>query len=134
MSQPDKNYNPRWNLSIGREDRTEICLRAHRHIAMESYSGDVWCLVVPTGAYVTRRNGKTAITGNSAHWHNASDAIIIVHLLDREKGRSEVEVAKSRYPDQIGRVGSVFVNWDRAQYRFRFPNESEPEMGMDDNP
>src|SRR5699024_2542394 len=29
------------------------------------YEGVVWCLTVPTGAFVVRRNGKVFVTGNS---------------------------------------------------------------------
>ena len=29
------------------------------------YEGIVWCLTVPTGAFVVRRNGKVFVTGNS---------------------------------------------------------------------
>src|SRR5699024_1157830 len=29
------------------------------------YEGVVWCLTVPTGAFVARRNGKVFVTGNS---------------------------------------------------------------------
>src|SRR5699024_1108222 len=29
------------------------------------YEGVVWCLTVPTGALVVRRNGKVFVTGNS---------------------------------------------------------------------
>ncbi len=31
----------------------------------EHYSGEVWCLTVPTGAFVARRSGRPFITGNS---------------------------------------------------------------------
>ena len=46
------------------------------------YSGKVWCLTVPTGAFVARRDGRPFITGNSGFpkAHNASKAI------DRELG------------------------------------------------
>ena len=34
-------------------------------ISPEWYEGEVWCLKVPTGAFVVRRNGKIFVTGNS---------------------------------------------------------------------
>lgn len=33
----------------------------------KQYTGDVYCLVVDTGAFVIRRNGKVSITGNCVH-------------------------------------------------------------------
>ncbi len=33
--------------------------------SVEHYVGDVWCVRVPTGAFVARRNGKVFVTGNS---------------------------------------------------------------------
>lgn len=46
------------------------------------YTGKVWCLRVPTGAFVARRNGKVFVTGNSGFpkSHDVSKA------LDREAG------------------------------------------------
>lgn len=35
-------------------------------VSKEYYNGKVWCLTVPTGLFVTRRNGKITIQGNSA--------------------------------------------------------------------
>jgi hypothetical protein len=40
------------------------------------YDGMVYCLTVPTGAYLTRRNGKVAITGNSQMYENAIDVAV----------------------------------------------------------
>src|SRR5699024_516988 len=46
--------------------------RGTRHIVADlaeiepvHYEGVVWCLTVPTGAFVVRRNGKVFVTGNS---------------------------------------------------------------------
>lgn len=36
-----------------------------RHISRVPYSGKVWCVTVPNGLIVTRRNGKSIVTGNS---------------------------------------------------------------------
>lgn len=33
---------------------------------IEKYDGKIWCLTVPTGLFITRRNGKITIQGNSA--------------------------------------------------------------------
>jgi hypothetical protein len=37
-------------------------------VSREHYSGKVWCFTVPTGLFVTRRNGKITIQGNSAQY------------------------------------------------------------------
>lgn len=41
------------------------------------YIGKVWCFSVPTGLFITRRNGKITIQGNSAQWDK--DFKIITH-------------------------------------------------------
>ena len=42
-----------------------------------TYMGKVWCVKVPTGAFVTRRNGKVFVTGNSGFpkSHNISKTL-----------------------------------------------------------
>lgn len=44
---------------------TELQARHHKAATWEHYQGDVWCVRVPTGAFLARRNGKVFITGNS---------------------------------------------------------------------
>lgn len=39
------------------------------HILREQYSGKIWCVTVPTGIIVTRRNGKVAVQGQSIFYH-----------------------------------------------------------------
>lgn len=41
-----------------------------RNTAMQQYDGKVYCLTVPTGAYLVRHNGKVSISGNSSFWRN----------------------------------------------------------------
>ena len=36
-----------------------------RHQQTEDYAGKIWCVTVPTGLFVVRRNGKVHVTGNS---------------------------------------------------------------------
>lgn len=38
-----------------------------KHIRRETYTGRVYCFSVPTGIFVTRRNGKVAFQGNTAN-------------------------------------------------------------------
>lgn len=65
----------------------------HRSARMP-HTGMVWCLTVPTGAFVVRRDGKPFITGNSGFpkGHDASKAI------DRHLGTLDRrEVVGARY-------------------------------------
>lgn len=47
-------------------DRPTVEMQA-RHLAAEreEYVGDVWCVTVPSGAFLVRRNGKVSVSGNS---------------------------------------------------------------------
>jgi hypothetical protein len=63
-------WGPRYSVLIG--SRKTLEFRKSRHLRKVSYSGFVYCLTVPTGAYVTRRNGYAIICGNSAFWHNGA--------------------------------------------------------------
>lgn len=73
------------SLSYGENEKTSetvktnhACYVLNRHkqhlrdysrrkaVTDEQYQGEVWCLTVPTGYYITRRNGKALIAGNSA--------------------------------------------------------------------
>lgn len=103
----------RWQINIGRATRTHISLRTKRHISTEHYKGVVWCLTVPTGAFVTRRGGRVAITGNSAHWYNKPDVGVIVH--PQEDGRRFIQVAKSRYHEEIGEPGEIAVKYNKER-------------------
>lgn len=58
------------NVLIG--SRRTLAIRSKRQKSVEPYNGKVYCLTVPTGAYVTRRNGQAGIAGNSVMWHNAA--------------------------------------------------------------
>jgi len=62
---------------------TQNIRRTRATVTPIEYAGNVWCVEVPTGAFVARRNGKIFITGNSGFpkSHNVSKAI------DREAGQ-----------------------------------------------
>lgn len=40
----------------------------YKNIKRKYYTGKVWCFTVPTGLFITRRNGKITIQGNSAQY------------------------------------------------------------------
>lgn len=75
---------------------------------------------------MTRRNGRVAITGNSAHWANRADVGIVIH---REgDGETLIRVAKVRYQDQIGSPGDVTARyvWQRCTYEAAASKAEEP--------
>ena len=57
------------------------------------YSGNVWCLTVPTGAFVVRRNGRPFITGNSGFPKAHNAAMAIDKQLGAEGGRGAPKTA-----------------------------------------
>lgn len=73
------------------------------------YLGKVYCLTVPTGAYVVRRHGKMLICGNSAAWYNKCDVGIVLHRPGATTSM-EVSVAKIRY-EETGTMGSTHLRW-----------------------
>ncbi len=72
----------------GRDNPRKLCVSCHdnmqtelqsRHLrdARQHYTGSVWCVSVPSKAFLARRNGKVFITGNSGFpkSHDISKAI-----------------------------------------------------------
>lgn len=57
----------------------------HKHLKddREHYSGEVWCVKVPTGAFVARRNGGVFITGNSGF----PKSLDVSKAIDKDNGR-----------------------------------------------
>lgn len=54
-----------------------------RHVSSHPYSGKVYCFTMPTETLVTRRKGRTAVTGNSQMFDAAAD--MTVQLLSQRK-------------------------------------------------
>lgn len=68
-------YNIMWSNSgkgefpnINKTYRNSVTKEKTNILNIEKYSGKVWCLEVPTGLFITRRNGKITIQGNSAQY------------------------------------------------------------------
>ncbi len=68
-----------------RRSQTVGITATHGNIKQVPYSGNVYCLTVPTGAYWTRRNGKAIITGNSMHFDAGADTVI--RLTSEKRGQ-----------------------------------------------
>jgi DNA modification methylase len=80
--------------SVCQQSRSQD-LRASRHTRPDlarvepvHYKGKVWCVRVPSGAFVARRNGKVFVTGNSGFpkSHDVSKAIDKAAGAEREVG------------------------------------------------
>ena len=62
-----KNTGKYYTLSYCHRDTNSV--KAH-HWSKEPYSGTVWCVTVPNGTLVVRRNGRPCITLN-CHWRSS---------------------------------------------------------------
>lgn len=88
-------------------DQEYRSIQTDRNLSIEEYSGKVYCLTVPSGAYITRRNGKVSYQGNSAAWFAKADMGMTVHRPDRKfSNMTEVIIWKVRF-NWLGREGST---------------------------
>ena len=53
------------HVNVRTKSSTELTIAKLQETTGEYYKGQVWCIEVPTGAFVVRRNGQVFITGNS---------------------------------------------------------------------
>lgn len=97
-----KGCHDRYEVKIGRQERTTVVLRAERHITPQPYDGMVYCFTVATDAYLTRRNGKPFISGNSIFWENLSRRTIFVL---RQQESESVIADLGLYPKKINDGG-----------------------------
>ena len=70
--QPQRGRQPAGKFNVIREQQSPQAIRASRYtrtdlatITPVHYKGIMWCVKVPSGAFIARRNGKIFITGNS---------------------------------------------------------------------
>jgi len=91
QSRPNRQ-SPRKSNVIQEQSRTQTLRSTRATITPIEYRGKVWCVEVPTGAFVARRNGKIFITGNSGFpkSHDISKGI------DKQAGAEREVVGKSR--------------------------------------
>lgn len=67
------------------------------------YRGVVWCVTVPTGAFVARRNGKVFITGNSGFPKSMSASKAIDKHLGAERRKIRIPAKEACNPSAPGR-------------------------------
>jgi len=79
-----------YEVGITKKSR-HLSINRRKHIAKVPYTGKVYCLSVPTGVYLTRRNGKTAIQGNSTYYTYYSRNVF---RLQRSKAKFEDDEMK----------------------------------------
>lgn len=96
-SQSSEQFDREFNVvcePIGTHETSRRIKTTRAKITEVEYTGKMWCVSIPSGAFVARRNGKIFITGNSAmaKSHDISKAI------DEHLGakREEIIVSSSR--------------------------------------
>ncbi len=110
------NHSQRYQVNIN--GRIRSSLHPYRNTKIKDYIGPVWCLTVPTGAYVTRRNGWASICGNSKHWENIVDQGFVVHRPKMYEGTEQkTETAfyhkKARF-EELGHPCKIMLRYDLA--------------------
>lgn len=109
------HHRQQWIVSIRpAKDKSIVPTRHRREVG---YNGKVYCLTVPTGAYVTRRNGKVAVCGNSAHWYNRADFGVTIHRPEDNRAITEFHVWKVRW-SWTGKEGKAELFYDIPTGRF----------------
>jgi twinkle protein len=121
-------HSESWTVSIGRAARKTTSIRTPYNRTFQDYSGEVWCLTVPTGAYFTRRNGKAVVCGNSAHFRNKCDNGICVWRSFADNDLVvQLHVQKVRFR-QIGRIGMAELSYNRVTQTYHRPQDAVKEI------
>lgn len=94
-----------WTARV-RDERVRFCvligkrkaldIRVSRHVSRKPYGGKVFCLTLPAGAYVTRRNGHAGIAGNSSFWHNGARSTWFAQQAEQMPGQPVVVALLNR--------------------------------------
>jgi DNA modification methylase len=80
-------------------DRDTVELQ-HRHLQDdgEDYLGEVWCVTVPSGAFIVRRNGRVSVSGNSGF----PKSLDVSKAIDRAAGAERDKVQYRPRPATSG--------------------------------
>jgi len=113
--------------AVQEQQSTQNIRRTRATITEIEYKGKVWCVEVPTGAFVARRNGKIFITGNSGFpkSHNIGKAVDKFQGNDREvvgskKGQGNIPNDRGNWglkPNEdviIDKGSSPYEGWGTA--------------------
>jgi hypothetical protein len=108
----------RYTVYIGKRSRSYITLHT-RQVDKVPYKGKVYCFTVPTGAYVTRRNGKVSFQGNSAHYRNKADmGVVVWRDTLQENSPTRIYVQKVRFR-WSGKLGFCELDYDVPTGRYK---------------
>lgn len=124
--QPQRGGQPAREFDVVLKQPTPQAVRASRftrsHLATITpieYKGIVWCVRVPSGAFVARRNGKAFVTGNSGFpkSHNISKAIDKAAGAEREVVGINPNFCENRV-DSIGTDNGIYggAGPDKGKY------------------
>ena len=114
------HHAEQYQINLNGGHRKQASLRGYRHISREHYSGYVWCLTVPTGAYFVRRNGGVVACGNSAAWKNKADHGIIIARDREDRSITFVKIDKSKDWSLMGQPGIVRMQFEPQRASFNF--------------
>lgn len=99
-----RSNRPGGQVSLRKRDTTELQQPHLKRAHDEDYLGEVWCIRMPTGAFVARRNGKVFITGNSGF----PKSLDVSKAIDKAAGAErEVVGSKSAGQSSLQRVARV---------------------------
>lgn len=127
----EPHHSDRYAITIRQEESRTVEVRRNRSDV--EYDGKVYCLTVPTGAYITRRNGRMAIAGNSAAWFSKADLGITVHRdTVNEPDLAEIHVWKCRF-QWIGKQGQTALLYDTRTTRYYEPGMDSTDIEYDDD-
>ena len=121
------NHRRQFTVTFGGAHRSEVTMRTQRNLRRVKYSGNVWCLDVPTGAYFVRRNGRVTACGNSSAWFNKPDIGIVVDRPDYGNRQTEIYIDKVRF-EGTGSHGKVVLQFDPSNCRYMLLNQQPSDM------
>lgn len=100
------SYTTKFGLRIGQHEMTTA------RVSLTHYTGRMWCVSVPSGAIVARRNGKIFVTGNSGFPKSMDVSKAIDKMLGAE--RTEIIGVKAGHENFINRENHPLNGgWDR---------------------
>jgi len=120
QSQSARQQN-RKSHDVSEQQRTQVIRRTKATVIPIKYEGNVWCVEVPTGAFVARRNGKIFITGNSGF----PKSLNIGKAVDKLQGNERTVVGVGNSP--WGATDINGQNWGMKQNNIETKGTSEWE-------
>jgi len=117
----DNRYNgfkTMYRLSTHKNSKKETLLHKSEHLEIVNYTGKVFCFETSTGFFVTRRNGKIAIQGNSTNKATLQQQLQFLS----EENKADEEVIKQTIEKQIFEVAC------KKKFGENFDSENVPKF------